>query len=94
MFYENSGKSEVCPPRSGGSGGWRVSRRRGLVFSYLAAYVLGLVCHIGYSSVAGNQLRSSRMLELLAPLVLLVPCTNVLFLFSFRIFGAATPAGS
>ena len=46
---------EVCPPRSGG---WRVSRRRGRVFSYLAAYVLGLVldlvCHIGDSSIAGN----------------------------------------
>ena len=31
---------EICPPRSGG---WRVSRRRGRVFSYLAAYMLGLV---------------------------------------------------
>ena len=57
-----------------------MSRRRGRVFSYLAAYVLGLVlglvCHIGDSSVAGNQLRSSRMLEFLAVLALLVPCTN------------------
>ena len=31
---------EICPPRSGG---WRVSRRRGQVFSYLAAYMLGLL---------------------------------------------------
>ena len=31
---------EICPPRSGG---WRVSRRRGRVFSYLAAYMLGLL---------------------------------------------------
>ena len=74
---------EICPPRSGGwrvsrrrgrvFSYWRVSRRRGRVFSYLAAYVLGLVlglvCHIGDSSVAGNQLRSSRMLEFLAVLV-------------------------
>ena len=73
-------KSEICPPRSGG---WRVSRRRGRVFSYLAAYllglVLGLVCHIGDSSVVGILLRSSRMLEfhvVLVVLVVLVPCTN------------------
>ena len=38
--------------------------------------MLGLVCHIGDSSVAGNQLRSSRMLEFLAVLVLLVPYIN------------------
>ena len=38
--------------------------------------VLGLVSHIGDSSVAGNQLRSSPLLEFLAALVLLVPCTS------------------
>ena len=41
--------------------------------------VLGHVCHIGDSSVARDQLRSSRMLEFLVVLVvlaLLVPCTN------------------
>ena len=41
--------------------------------------VLSLVCHIGDSSVVGNQLRSSRMLEFLVVLVLLVllvPYTN------------------
>ena len=38
--------------------------------------VLGLVWHISNSSVAGNRLRSSRMLEFLAVLVLLVPCTT------------------
>ena len=58
-----------------------MSRSRGRVISYLAAYalglVLGLVCHIGDSGVAGNQLRSSRVLEFLAVLVLLVPCTNI-----------------
>ena len=41
---------EICPPRSCG---WRVSRRRGRVFSYLAAYVpglvLGLVCQSAIS---------------------------------------------
>ena len=31
---------DICPPRSGG---WRASRRRGRVFSYLAAYMLGLL---------------------------------------------------
>ena len=40
--------------------------------------MLGLVCHIGDSSVAGNQLRSSRRLDFLAVLVLLVPGTNLL----------------
>ena len=71
---------EICPPRSGG---WRVSRRRGRVFTFLAAYVLGLVrglvCNIGDLGVDGNRLRSSRMLEFyfaLDLLVLLVPCTN------------------
>ena len=44
---------EICPPRSGGwrvsrrrgrvFSYWRVSRRRGRVFSYLAAYMLGLL---------------------------------------------------
>ena len=44
---------EICPPRSGGwrvsrrrgrvFSYWRVSRRRGQVFSYLAAYMLFLV---------------------------------------------------
>ena len=86
LLTENSGE---CPPRSGG---WRVSLRRGRVFSYLAAYMLGLVCHIGDSGVAGNQLRCSRMLEFLAVLILLVPCTNLLFLGPSRIFGAATPS--
>ena len=40
---------------------------------------LGLVCNIGDSGVVENQLRSSRMLEslvVLVVLVLLVPCTN------------------
>ena len=72
-----------------------MSRRRGRVFSYLAAYVsglvLGLVCHISDSSVAGNQLFSSRMLEFLAILVLLVPCTNLLFLGPLRIFWRSHP---
>ena len=78
LLIENCGK---CPPRSVG---WRVSRRRGRILSYLAAYmlgfVLGLVCHIGDSSVARNQLGSSRMPDSLAALVLLVPCTNLLLL--------------
>ena len=58
-----------------------MSRRRGRFFSYLAVYVLGLVlglvCHIGDSSAAGNELRSSRMLEFLAVLDLLVPCADL-----------------
>ena len=53
--------------------------------------VLGLVCHIGDSSVAGNQLRSSRMLEFLAVLVLLVPCTNLLFFGPLRFFWRSHP---
>ena len=40
--------------------------------------MLGLVCHTGDSSVAGNQLRSSRRLDFLAVLALLVPCTSFL----------------
>ena len=87
LLIENSGISEICPPRSGG---WRLIRSRGRFFSYLAAYVLGLVlglvCHIADSSVAGNQLRSSRMLEFLAVLVLLVLCANLVFFSPFRIF--------
>ena len=47
---------------------------RGRIFSYLAAYMLGLVCHIGESGVAGNKLRSSCMPDFLAALVLLPPC--------------------
>ena len=83
MLIENSGESEIFPPRSGG---WRVSRRRGRVFSYLAAY--------GDSSVAGNQLRSSRMPEFLAVLVLHVPCTKIYYFSVLSgYFGAATPAG-
>ena len=87
LLIQNCGKSEICPLRSGG---WRVSRRRGRIFSYLAAYVVGLVhgpvCHIGDSSVAGNQLHSPRMLEFLAVIVLFVPCTNMLILGPLRIF--------
>ena len=58
--------------------------------------VLGLVWHIGDSDVAGNQLRFSRMLEFLAVLVLLVPCTNLLSYISILsgYFGTATPAGA
>ena len=41
------GNCGECPPPSGG---WRVSQRRGRVFSYLAAYMLGQVSHIGDSS--------------------------------------------
>ena len=55
--------------------------------------VFGLVCHGGDSSVAGNQLRSSRMLEFLAALVLLVPCTNPLSLGPFRILWRSHPRG-
>ena len=39
----------------------------------LLTYELGLFCYPGDSGVAGNQLRSSRMLGFLA---VLVPCTN------------------
>ena len=42
----------------------------------MLGHVLGLVCHIGDSSAVGNQFRSSRMLEFLVVLVLLVPYTN------------------
>ena len=55
--------------------------------------VLDLVCHIGDSSVAGNHLGSSRMLDFFAVLVLLVPYTNLLLLFlgPFGIFLAQPP---
>ena len=79
---------EICSPRSGG---WRVSRRRGRVFSYLAPCMLGLVCHIGDSSVAVNQLGSSRWLDFLALLAPLIPCTNLLLLRSFRLFWRSHP---
>ena len=35
--------------------------------------MLGLVCHIGDSGVAGNELRFSCILDFLAVLVLFVP---------------------
>ena len=70
-----------------------MSRRRGRIFSYLAAYMLGLVCHIGDSSVAGNQLRSSRRLESLP-----FPCPpcpmyqSIYYFFGpFRIFWRSYP---
>ena len=47
--------------------------------------VLDLICHIGDSSAAGNKLRSSRMLEFLAVLVLLVPCTFLFFMYQSAI---------
>ena len=68
-----------------------MSRRRGRIFSYLAAFILGLVCHIGDSGVAGNKLRSSCVLDFLAVLVLLVLCANLLFLGPFRIFWRRHP---
>ena len=80
-------KMQRVPPRSGV---WRVSRRRGWILLYLAAYVLGLVCHINDSSVAGNQLRSSCMPDFLAVLVLLVPWINR-FLGPFMIFWRSHP---
>ena len=42
--------------------------------SYLAAYMLGLVCITGDSSVAGDHLRSSRRLLSLAVLVYVFFC--------------------
>ena len=42
---------------------------------YEIVYMLGLLCHPGDSGVAGNQTRSSRMLEFFAVLVLPAPCT-------------------
>ena len=56
-----------------------------VAFSFLVAYFLGLVRHIRDSSVAGNQHRSSRILDFFVVLVLLVTCTNR-FLGPFRIF--------
>ena len=53
--------------------------------------MLGLVCHIVDSGVAGNRFRSSRGLDFLAVLVLLVPCTKLLFLGPFRIFWRSHP---
>ena len=67
-----------------------MSRRRGPVFSYLAAYMLGLVCRIGDSSVAGNQLQSLCMPAFLVVLVLLVQCINR-FLGPFRTFWRSHP---
>ena len=46
---------------------------------------------MGDSSVAGNKHRSSRMLDFLTDLVLLVPCTNLLFLGPFSIFWRRHP---
>ena len=74
-----------------------MSRRRGRIFSSLAAFVLGLVlglvCHIGDSGVAGTLLRSSLIPDFLAVLVLLVPCTNLLLLLlgPFRMFWRSHP---
>ena len=68
-----------------------MSRRRGRIFSYLAAYMAGLVCHFGDSSVAVNQLRSSCVLAFLAVLVLLVPCIDVMFLGTFGVFWRSHP---
>ena len=69
---------EICPPLSGGwrvsrrrgrvFSYWRVSRRRGRVFSYLAAYVPGLVLGLVCQSAI-----------------------SLLVLSGY--FGAATPAG-
>ena len=58
--------------------------------SYLAACMLGLVCHIGDSSAAGNHFRSSRMPGFLAVLAPHVPCINR-FLGPFRIFWRSHP---
>ena len=80
--------SSACPPRGGG---WRVSRRHGWIFPYQAACMLGLVCHILDSSAAANQLRSSHMLDSRFILVLLVPCTNLLYRGPIRIFWRRHP---
>ena len=58
-----------------------------------SSHIFPVLFTILVTSVAGNQLRSSRMLGFLAVLVLLVPRTNR-FLVPFRIFGATTPAGA
>ena len=72
-----------------------LSRRRGQIFTYLALapYMLGLVCHLGDSGVAGNQLRCSRWLDFLAVLVLLVSVLIYYFTVLSEYFGTATPAG-
>ena len=68
------------------------SKARPDASSYLAAYMLGLVCHIGGSGVTGNQLSSSRGLEFLAVLVLLVPCNNQAAISrSFQVFWRSHP---
>ena len=85
------GNCGECPPRSGG---WRVSRRQGRIFFYLAAYMIGLVCHIGDSSVTGSKLRSSRRLEFLAvPLSSLSYVPIYYFSVLSEYFGAATLVG-
>ena len=61
---------------------------------YLAAFMPGLVWHIGDLSVAGNQLHSSRRLEFLAvPVSSLSHVPIYCFLALSGYFGAATPAG-
>ena len=56
--------------------------------------MLGLVCHISDSGVAGNQLRSSRGLEFLAaPLSSLSHVLIYYFSVLLEYFGAATPVG-
>ena len=60
----------------------------------LLTYVLGLLCHPGDSSVAGNKLRSSRMTGFLAALVLLVRShVPIGFLVLSRYLDAANHAG-
>ena len=56
--------------------------------------MLGLVCHIGVSSVAGNRLRSSRRLDYQSALVLLVPCTNLIFFSFLDILAQPLPHGA
>ena len=51
LFIKNRGE---CPPRSGCL--W-LSRRRGQIFYYLAANMLGLVCHIGVQGLRPEVLR-------------------------------------
>ena len=47
---------ENCGGCSRRSGGWRVSRRRGRIFFYLAAYMLVLVCHVALPVTCTNLL--------------------------------------
>ena len=72
-----------------------MSRRRGRIYLYLAAYILGLVCLIGDPGVAGNQLLFSRRLDFLAVLVLIVPWHVPVYYISVLsgYFGAADLAG-